>query len=244
MARFFLLTCWLIGAGGGWGLGLAGLNAMGAGGGGFAELILLGGASSWAAMLVTAFRPGKRPNLWQRVFTGLAWFMPLGMFMLGDAFNLNVRIFSVLAAACVTMIVVIYPSQSPQPRLDEGRRLAMHMREQEAKQKRAQEKTPEPESPGTPGMAGVPGHTPVGAQSSAPVQATQTSAAEPAAVPSVPRPDWAPRAEPPSAPSRSTSPEDSSSRWEAPRVRRRGTLGEARDADEPTRRRSPEGDSR
>lgn len=235
MLRFVLLTCWLIGAGGGWGLGLAGLNAMGTGAGSFAELIVLGGASSWAAMLVTALRPGKRPNLWQRIFTVLAWLMPVGMFMLGDVFNLNVRLFAILAAACVTMIVVIYPSQSPQPRLDEGRRLALHLREQEAKQKRRTQG-------GEERSADDPGGLDPDAVRSASTQAPPArTPREESPEPDTPRPGWAPQATPPGPPSRVEDQDESSSRWQTPQVRRRGKLrdvpaGESRAAPEGRRR--------
>ena len=227
MLRFVLLTCWLIGAGGGWGLGLAGLNAMGAGAGSYAELIVLGGAASWAAMLVTALRPGKRPNLWQRAFTVLAWMMPVGMFLLGDTFNLNVRLFSLLAAACVTMIVIIYPSQSPQPRLDEGRRLALHVHKQEAEKKAEEKRKGDGAFPGdaqaepvtsndASGDQAAPTRAPGRSQSPDP---TPTTGSPPA------RDGWAPQATSRPAAASSAEPvQESSSRWETPQVRRRGKL--------------------
>lgn len=239
MLRFVLLTCWLVGAGGGWGLGLAGLNAMGTGAGTYAELIVLGGASSWVAMLMTALRPGKRPNLGQRIFTVLAWLMPVGMFMLGDTFNLNIRLFSLFAAACVTMIVIIYPSQSPQLRLDEGRRLALHVRkqevEQQAEQKRKGQSAPNEAAQG--GSAATNGawsagvatpSTPVEPSSQIPAQSPLPSA--PSASPA--RDGWAPRTpvQPADSP-QADSGEGGSSRWKTPEVRRRGKLRDDR-ADE------------
>ncbi len=126
---------WLVGAGGGWALALAGLSAGDGGAGPATDLIVVGGVASWVGLLVTAFRPGRPPNLVQKVAAFSTWLMPITMFLLRDHFNTNWLLLSVASAVCVTVLVVIYPSQSSAPRLDADRRLELHLRRSAAEVK-------------------------------------------------------------------------------------------------------------
>ena len=108
-------------------LALAGLSAGARGVHPLVDLVIVGGAASWIGMLWTALRPGQSPNVWQKVLAGLAWLMPITMLILSQEFSLNFILLSIASATCVTMIVVVYPSQSYTPTMAADRRLEVHL---------------------------------------------------------------------------------------------------------------------
>jgi len=195
--RFLISTCWLIGAGGGWALALAGLAA-GARGVALADLVLVGGAASWIGMLVTAFRPGKRPNTTQWVLAGLSWVMPLAMLAMLGEFDGRLVVLAFATSVCVAMIVVIIPSQSYEPDIDAERRLRLHLHEVAAREKRRQRAEQERSVGGAEG-----GNGPAAQELPA---ATETD-------------------EPPAGREGEEQEESSRSRWQTPTVKRRGRIG-------------------
>ncbi len=162
-------------------MALAGLSAGSRGANTMVYLIVVGGAASWIGMLWTALRPGLAPNVWQKVMAGLSWLMPITMLVLREEFTTNFILLSIASAICVSMIVVVYPSQTYTPPLAADRRLEAHMA---GAVKAATE--PESTTDGSPGVGGGVAALPVSLQAavaSAWDDAPFAASGQPASVP-------------------------------------------------------------